>query len=177
MKYFLYDLFQFFTKIIMWIPFHSIRLLYLKLILGGLGKHSTVARNVEIRKPKNIFIGSNCVINTRVLLDGRGGKLKIGDNVDIAQDTFIWTLQHDYNDDYHSTIGGNVTIDDYVWIAARSNILPNVHISKGVVVGTCSLVTKSINTANLVVAGIPAKTIAVRNSNLKYKLYHKPWFQ
>lgn len=164
------------TICVMKIPSHYIRLAYLHLILGSIGKNCTICRNVEIRQPQNIFIGNNVVINKRVLLDGRGGKVQIGDNVDIAQDAFIWTLQHDYNDDFHKTCGGDVIIEDYVWVAARSNILPGTRIGKGAVVGTCSLVTKDVPRFS-VVAGIPAKKIADRNSKLKYKLFYRPVFE
>ena len=69
-----------------------IRHLYLRRKLGGLGKSSFISRNVRFRNTKNIFIGEGCVINPYVLLDGRGGKLIIGDNVDIAQESVIWTM-------------------------------------------------------------------------------------
>lgn len=175
-KIFISALFTLFTNLILKIPFHFIRLGYLKLILGKLGNNSTVCRNVEIRVPRNVFIGNNTVINKHVLLDGRGGKLIIGDNVDIAQDVYIWTSQHDYNDDYHKLENSGVAIKDYAWIAARANILPGVTIGKGAVVGTCSVVTKNVEEMT-VVAGIPAKKISLRESGLKYTLYHRPWFE
>ena len=179
MKNLLYEfkvaLISFFTKLMMKIPFHFIRLLYLRLVLGEIGKNCTVCRNVEIRIPYNIYLGNNVVINKRVLLDGRGGKIKIGDNTDIAQDTFIWTLQHDYNDDYHKVCGGDVIIEDYVWIAARSNILPGVRIHKAAVIGTCSLVTKDVP-ANTIVGGVPARVIGKREVEPKYRLGSWGWW-
>ena len=42
------------------------------------------------------------------MLDGRGAKIIIGNNVDIAQETNVWTLEHDVNDDYHSSSGKHV---------------------------------------------------------------------
>ena len=144
--------------------------------MGGLGRNSTICRNVEIRCLKNVFIGNNSVVNKGVLLDGRGGKLVIGNNVDIAQETYIWTSQHDYNDDHHGLKNSDVEIQDYVWIAARANILPGVVIGKGAVVGTCSLVTKNVQGLE-VVAGIPAKHISTRKNSLSYTLYHRPYFK
>ena len=174
-KLVLLALFKCFTNFIMFLPSHSIRLLYLKMILGRLGSGSTVCRNVEIRNPRNIFIGSNTIINKRVLLDGRGGQLIIGDNVDIAQDVYLWTMQHDYNDKLHSQTGGSLHIEDYVWIASRANVLPNVRIKKGAVIGTCSLVTKDVDTMDIV-GGVPAKKISNRINELTYRLYHRPLF-
>ena len=176
LKAFCAALFDAFTAFIMSVPSHHIRLSYLKLILGGLGKHSTVCRNVEIRVPRNIYIGNNTIINKKTLLDGRGGRIVIGDNVDIAQEVNIWTSQHDYNDDFHKLDNAGVTIDDYAWVAARATVIPGVSIGRGAVIGTCSLVTKDVAPMD-VVGGVPAKHISTRTSQLKYKIFHRTLFQ
>lgn len=176
MTEFFYALYMLTMRIIMWLPFHSIRKAYLKIVLGALGKETFIARNVDIRRPRNIHIGDNVVINKHAVLDGRGGRLVIGNNVDIAQDVYIWTLQHDYNDNFHKTKGEGVIINDYVWIATRATILPGVTLKRGAVVATMSVVTKDVPEMT-VVAGIPAKTIAMRHSELKYKLKYKPLFE
>lgn len=125
--------------------------------------------------PYNIQIGNHCVINKNVVLDGRG-ELIIGSNVDIAQDSMIWTEQHDQNDDNHKTIVKPVIIEDYVWIASRATILPGVTLFKGCVVATGSVVTKDVPEKN-VVAGVPAKTISIRNNKLSYTLNFHPLFR
>ncbi|WP_051605821.1 DapH/DapD/GlmU-related protein [Polaribacter sp. Hel_I_88] len=131
---------------------------------------------LEFRNSKNISIGNNCVVNKNVLLDGRGGKLSIGNNVDIAQETNIWTLEHDVHDDYHVDTGSDVIIEDYVWIASRCTILPGVKIGKGAVIASNSVVTKDVPEM-AIFGGIPAKQIGIRKSNLKYNLDYKPWFK
>lgn len=132
--------------------------------------------HADIRNGKNISIGGNCVINSKVLLDGRGGKILIGNNVDIAQETNIWTLEHDAQSDTHSTKGGNIRIEDYVWIASRVTNLPGVTIGKGAVIAACSLVTKDVLPMTIV-GGVPAKEIGKRNSTLNYTLHYRPWFR
>ena len=77
---------------LMYVPFHWFRKMIIKTQLKSVGKQTNFLIGLEFRKPKNISIGFNSVINKRVLLDGRGGKLIIGNNVDIAQETNIWTL-------------------------------------------------------------------------------------
>jgi maltose O-acetyltransferase len=131
---------------------------------------------VQFRNPRNIFIGNNNVFNQRVLLDGRNSKLIIGSNVDIAQESNIWTLEHDVHDDYHRDIGGEVVIEDYVWISSRVTVLPGVRIGRGAVVGACALVTKDIPPM-AIAGGIPAKIIGTRRSKLLYKKFHRPYFQ
>jgi len=165
-----------FNQWLMHIPFYTVRHFFISRQLHQLGQRTSVLRGLEVRKGKNISIGNNCVLNKNVLLDGRGGKLIIGNNVDIAQETNIWTLEHDVHDDYHQDKGGNVIIEDYVWIASRVTILPGVIIGKGAVVASGSVVTKDVP-AMSIVGGVPAKVIGQRQSQLVYNLYHRPWFQ
>ena len=133
-------------------------------------------RDINILFPSNIIIGNNSVINSKVLLDGRGGNIIIGNNVDIAREVNIWTLEHDPHDDYHRTKGGNVIIEDYVWIASRVTILPNVKIGKGAVIASGAVVTKDVPSM-AIVGGVPAKVIGTRKSKLKYELNYKPLFR
>lgn len=133
-------------------------------------------RNVDIRTPKNIQIGDRSVVNKHVLLDGRGGKLNIGHDVDIAQDVYIWTLSHNVDDDIHGGKFGSVIVGDYAWIGARSTIMPGVKIGEGAVVGTGAIVTHDIPPL-AIVAGNPAKIIGRRLKMPTYKLDFHPWFR
>ena len=164
------------SQFILWLPFHIIRHLYLKIFLNSIGYDSELCRCVDIRTPRNIIIGNNTTINKHVLLDGRGGKLIIGNCVDIAQEVQIWTLQHDYNSSDYIAVGNPVIVKDYVWLGSRSIILPGVTIGKGAVIAAGAIVTKDVADYT-VVAGVPAKKIGNRNPNLNYKLGKWRWFQ
>lgn len=175
MKSFISGLYKLTIDLFMIFPFHFIRTILAKLILKKLGRHTAICRNVEFRSPYRISIGNYTTINKEVLLDGRGGDLIIGDCVDIAQETNIWTLQHDYNSPDYKAIGGSVVIEDYVWVASRVTILPNVKIGRGAVVASCAVVTKDVPPL-AVVAGVPAKIIGWREDVMSYKLGNKGWF-
>lgn len=163
-----------FTKI----PFNFIRMFFARFYMK-IGKNSFVSMNVKILKleidRKKIQIGNNCMINPGVLLDGRIGKIVIGDNVDIARDVYIYTAQHDPHCDYHSIKSGDVIINDYVWIASRVTILPNVVLGKGCVIACGAVVTKDVP-ENKIAGGIPAKEIGNRKSNLSYTINYQPPF-
>ena len=176
MKQFISDSFHFLLSIMMLLPMHRFRIFILRCMRMKIGNHTAICRNVEVRCPYRISIGSHTSINKYVLLDGRGGKLKIGNCVDIAQECNIWTLQHDYDSDIYASVGDGVTIEDYVWLASRVTILPGVTIGRGSVIGTCSVVTKDIPPMSIAV-GIPAKVIGKRKDCLRYKLGKRGWFK
>lgn len=165
-----------FRSFIMYIPFHCIRLFFIRRKLYAMGSDVTFLIGTEIRTGTNISVGSNTIINQKVLLDGRGGKLIIGNNVDIAQETNIWTLEHDVHSDIHHSKGGDVIIEDYVWIASRVTILPGVKIGRGAVIASNALVSRDVEPMTIV-GGIPAKVIGIRKSNLTYSLRYRPFFR
>jgi acetyltransferase-like isoleucine patch superfamily enzyme len=168
-----------FNKFINRIPFASIRLWLMRGYIT-IGKHSNVLLNVELLNMSvdrsQVIIGNNCIINSRTLLDGRSGKLVIGNNVDIARETNIFTLEHNPNSNSHADSPGDVIIDDYVWIASRVTILPGVHIGRGAVVASNAVVTKDVEPM-AIVAGIPARKIGERTSELNYTLDYFPYFR
>jgi acetyltransferase-like isoleucine patch superfamily enzyme len=165
-----------FNRFLMYIPSCHIRLFFLRLRVAKLGTGVGLLMGVELRHGRNVCIGDRVVINKRVLLDGRGGRLVIGNDVDIAQETNIWTLEHDVHSDTHADKGGDVIIGDHAWIASRVTILPGVRIGDGAVVASNSVVTKDVPSM-AIVGGVPAKVIGQRRSRLDYRLHFRPWFE
>jgi acetyltransferase-like isoleucine patch superfamily enzyme len=164
------------NRFLMYVPSCHFRLALFRLRVAKLGKGVGLLMGVELRHGRNVFIGDRVVINRRVLLDGRGGQLIIGNDVDIAQETNIWTLEHDVHSDVHADKGGDVVIEDHVWIASRATILPGVRIGKGAVIACSSVVTKDVP-AMAIVGGVPAKVIGMRQSLIDYRLNFRPWFE
>jgi acetyltransferase-like isoleucine patch superfamily enzyme len=167
------------NKVINRIPFACIRIPLLRRYIT-IGKDSNVMTNVQILNGalsrSQIVIGNNSVVNPFCLLDGRIGKIRIGNCVDIARDTFIFTREHDPNSDDHGGKSADVIIEDYVWIAARAIILPGVTIGRGAVVAAGAVVTKNVSPMTIV-AGVPARKIGERKSKLQYKIKHFPFFE
>lgn len=159
-----------------YIPFHRIRCTYFRLILQGkLGKDSWLLMGVKVKAAKKISIGNNCVVNSGVLLDGRGG-LSIGDNVDIATGVLLWTMTHDAHDPNHSAVQSKLIIDEYVWIGARCQVMPGAHIGCGAVLGAGSIVVKDVAEFDIV-GGVPSRIIGRREQRPTYELNHCPWFE
>lgn len=88
--------------------------------------------------------------------------IELGDDVTLAQGTTFIT--HDggaglFRQEYPGLNAfGKIKIGNNVFVGSSVTILPGVSIGDNVVVGACSVVTKSIP-SNVVVAGIPARPI------------------
>ena len=169
----------FFNKIILNIPFSSIRLFFLRFYII-FGKETNILSNVEILnqsfKRDQIVIGNNSIINSYCILDGRTGRIIIGNNVDIAREAAIYTLEHDPNSDYYLTTPGDVIIEDYVWISSRATVLPGVRVGRGAIIASNAVVTKDVPPM-AIVGGVPAKIIGERKSKLNYKLKVFPYLR
>ena len=141
-------------------PGKRIRKIYLKILGVKFSGKAMVYEGFHIRYAKGIKIGKNTTIGPRVLLDGRNG-LNIGNNVTLAYEAVIWTMNHDYNDSHFKVCGGSVEIGDYAWICSRAIILPNVKIGRYAVVAAGAVVTKDVPDY-AVVGGVPARIIGTR---------------
>lgn len=176
MRDFFKGLFLLIQEFVMFMPCWPLRWMFLKYSIRHLGKGCFIMRKVNVVNPSNISIGNHVIINKSVMLDGRGEELIIGDNVDIAQETNIWTLEHDVNDNNHRVVAAKVVIDEHVWIASRVTILPGVHIGRGAVVASGAVVTKDVPPM-AIVGGVPAKIIGERHNSLTYTNNYNPMFQ
>ncbi len=112
--------------------------------------------NVEIGN--NSGIGIDCQLN---------GKVIIGNNVLMGPECIFYTKNHKFKDpniniiDQGYTEEKEIIIEDDCWIGSRVIVLPGVKISKGMVVGAGSILTKTFPEYS-VVAGNPAKIIGKR---------------
>lgn len=159
------------------IPFHSIRHpLFRQLLKVKLHKNSIIYCGCKFFHPWNITIGSNSIVGNDGFLDGRL-HITIGNNVNIAGEVRIYTLEHDITSPTFGGIGGPVIIHDWVYIGTRVTILPNVTIGEGAVIASGAVVTKDVPPWMLV-GGVPAKPIKSRPV-VKYTLntLQKAYFQ
>lgn len=122
-------------------------------------------------------MGINSTVNYGCTIDTRGGKVTIGDYVDIAPEVNIWTLEHDPQSLNHAAVGGPVTIHNHAWIANRVIILPGVTVGEGAVVAAGAVVTKDIPPFSIV-GGVPARVIGNRSvTSLSVRPSYRPLFQ
>lgn len=182
------DLWVYLCTLTGYIPSHTIRLfLYRTIFRVKIGRDSSIHWRAEFNQPAGVRIGHNTIIGNDALLDGRmknflrykkehGYPLTIGNNVSVAGEVRIYTMEHDIDSPDFAEVGAPVVIDDYAVIGTRVTILPGVHIGKGAVVASGAVVTKDVGEYE-VVGGVPAKFIKTRNKNLTYTLKFARLFQ
>lgn len=196
----LIDFWIFLAIVTGFIPSHTIRLfLYRYVFRMKIGENTSIHWLARFNKPSGIEIGHNTIIGNDAFLDGRSIRVKqphesslvaymrdflssskrplrIGNNVSIAGEVRIYTMQHDIDDPDFKEMEGDVVIDDYVVIGTRVTILPGVHIGKGAVIASGAVVTKDV-APYTVVGGVPAIFIRNRSRDLRYTLKFAKFFQ
>lgn len=105
------------------------------------GENFKITSNSSIACFKEIIFGSNCLLSWEILV----------------MDT---DAHHIYNSDEEIINPDKViTIGEKVWIGCRVTILKGAEIPNYCIVGSNSVVSKSFNDANSLIAGNPAKII------------------
>ena len=139
-----------------------------------IGEQSMILANSRIQLFPNsrcvepyIYIGNHCYLGYGLTLLA-GADIRIGDEVLIASDVLITSLNHGMNPESdipymdQALTCSSVSIDDGTWLGEKVCILPGVHIGKKCVIGAGSVVTKSIPDYSIA-AGNPARVIKQYN--------------
>jgi putative colanic acid biosynthesis acetyltransferase WcaF len=119
-----------------------------------------------IHSTARIQIPWNLTMKHRACLGERAnayslGKIEIQEGATIAQEAYLCTGTHDFNDPSLQLITKPITIGKNSFIGARAMILPGVSIGNRAIVGAMSVVSKDVPD-HQIVAGNPAKKIGER---------------
>lgn len=106
-----------------------------------IGEFSTVEdAHFAVTEPgRSIVVGKDCMISKSV-------EIRTGDSHSII---YIQSGERINN-------GGNVVLEDHVWLGAHTKVMKGVSIGMNSIIGTSAVVTKSIP-PNTLATGIPAK--------------------
>jgi len=89
------------------------------------------------------------------------GKIKIHEGATIAQEAYLCTGTHDFEDPSMQLITRPITIHRNAFVGVRAIVLPGVGIGENAIIGAQSVVTKDVP-ANVIFAGNPARKIGTR---------------
>lgn len=138
----------------------------------SIGDGSIISRNVVLScKNGDISIGSGCTVGISTLVHAmQGSDVSIGDYVLIGAFCYFIgsgpyeteSLELPFKKQGVLPQGG-INISDNVWFGSNVQVLDGINIGTGSIVGTSSVVNKSVDDF-AVVAGVPAKLIRSRKS-------------
>lgn len=144
-----------------------------------IGNYVVIGRNTRIECTgglesigKGVRIGNRTTFGNDCIFGAAGG-IEIGDDVVAGQYVRFHSENHNYDDDNRLIKEQGVThkgikIGNNCWIGAGAVFLDGAELGDGCVVGANAVVTKRFP-SNVVIAGIPAKTIKDRGINHKYE--------
>jgi len=155
------------------LPSRVVRMSWYRYVMGyAIGEGASILPDFRVSRPSNLVIGCHTVINNSCRFDNRR-KITIGNNVSISYGTTILTLGHDIDSPDFALKGGDVVVEDYVWLCAYSLVVPGVRLKTGAVALAGSVVTADVEEFT-VVGGNPAKVLRERSRDLRYTLHWSP---
>ena len=132
----------------------------LRELFGSVGKNPVIYPGFNCDFLKNISVGDNFFVHNNVTILG-GGKVTIGNNVEIMPYSFITTTKLSTSPKKrreHLALESPVTIGNDVWIGSRVTIFPGVTIGNNVLITLGTVVTQDVPD-NSLVGGVPAKVL------------------
>jgi acetyltransferase-like isoleucine patch superfamily enzyme len=157
-----------FNLVVTNLPGHWLRQLWLRMIGTQIGSGTIVFRGTTVFGAEKLELGERVHVGFRVVLDARGG-IKVGNDVTISSDSQLLTAKHDPQSSGFERQVAPVVIESHAWVATRAMVLAGVTLGRGAIVAAGAVATRDV-AKDTIVAGVPAKEIGARRSDLSYRL-------
>ena len=141
-------------------PFGGIRKFVLRLFGAKIGKGVVIKPRVNVKYPWKLTIGDHSWIGEDVWIDNLG-EVKIGSNCCISQGALLLCGNHDYKKSTFDLMVGDITLEDGVWIGAKSVVTGGVYCHSHAIL-TAGSVTSTDLEAYKIYRGNPAEFIRDR---------------
>lgn len=154
----------------------AIRLLWLRNHYPNISKTSRISRNVTVFNPQNLYMEENTNINPGAVIMNSDAKFILKKGSGSAYGLLVSTGNHMFVPGYtlkqitqeikekldlHNEYNKDVIVDEDVHLATKVTLLCGVHVSRGAIVGSGSVVRNNIPPYAMVV-GNPAKIVGFR---------------
>ena len=143
-------------------PLNFWRLIWLKLFGATIKGVPFVHQRARIAIPWNLILHDRACLGDRTHAYSLG-EIEIGARVTVAQEAYLCTGTHDFENPALPLRTGKITIGEDAFIGARSFIQPGIKIGRGAVIGACSVVTKNMPD-EMICVGHPCKPIKPRRN-------------
>lgn len=116
----------------------------LRLFGATIGTGVIIKPAVNIKYPWLLRVGSYVWIGEQVWIDNLS-EVVIGDHVCLSQGALLLTGNHDYRRSTFDLTARPITLDDGVWIGAKSVVCPGVRCQSHAVLAVSSVATQSLD--------------------------------
>ena len=141
-------------------PFSSFKVFLLRLFGASIGTSVTIKPNVTIKYPWHLTIGNHVWIGEQVWIDNLS-RVTIKNNCCVSQGAMLLCGNHDYSKTSFDLIVKDITLEDGVWIGAKSVVCPGVTIGNHSVLTVNSVASKNLEPWGIY-QGYPALKIKER---------------
>jgi putative colanic acid biosynthesis acetyltransferase WcaF len=142
------------------IPVSSFRVFLLRLFGARIGKGVVIKPGVNVKYPWHLKVGDYVWIGEGVWIDNLT-MITIGNNVCLSQGAMLLTGNHDYKKQSFDLMVEGITLEDGVWIGAKSLVGPGVNAQSHAVLSAQSVISKNMD-AYTIYAGNPAVPVRKR---------------
>lgn len=115
----------------------------LKAFGAKIGSGVIIKPRVVIKSPWTLTIGDYTWIGECCWIDNHV-RVSIGSHCCISQGVYIFTGNHNYNDETFSFFAREINIEDGVWVGAKAMVAPGAFLESMSVVGAGRLVSKRL---------------------------------
>ncbi|MES2618279.1 MAG: WcaF family extracellular polysaccharide biosynthesis acetyltransferase [Bacteroidota bacterium] len=141
-------------------PLYNFKRFLLRAFGAHVGSNVIIKPHVNIKFPWRLSIGDNVWIGEDVWIDNLA-KVSIGNNVCLSQGAYLLCGNHNYKKETFDLMTGTITLEDGVWIGAKSIVCGNVVCKTHSVLMVLSVAVKDME-AYGIYRGNPAEKIKER---------------
>ena len=138
-------------------PANRWRLFWLRIFGATIHGRPFVHQRARIQVPWNLILHDRAALGDRANIYSLG-LIEIHEHATVAQEAYVCTGTHAFDTNTLNLITSPIVIGAYAFIGARAFIMPGITIGSNAVVGACSVITRSVDSACIVV-GNPGKVI------------------
>ena len=157
LKCIIWYFFNLFFIVNKWNPFSSLRVYILRLFGSTLGKGVTIKPGVNIKYPWMLSVGDYSWIGEDVWIDNLA-YVSIGSNCCISQGAMLLCGNHNYKSELFDLIVLPISLEDGVWIGAKTVVCPGVVAKSHSILTVGSIVSQEME-PYAIYRGNPAKLI------------------
>lgn len=141
----------------------ALKVSVLRLFGAKIGQGVVIKPAVNIKYPWLLQVGNHVWIGEQVWIDNLS-KVVLGDHVCLSQGAMLLTGNHDYRRSTFDLTAQPITLDNGVWIGAKSVVCPGVHCQSHAVLAVNSVANKTLE-AYGIYQGNPAVWVRRREIN------------